>query len=242
VTRSKRLRIAAEPFCLFALLATLNWWLYGVAQRVPWLWKHYEDANTALFLYLPLIPMLLAEPPADEADSRILARYGLTFRGAGRGLAILCVTALATFIPFLLCWRFASLHGPSWFRPEFDPHVPKGFREVMQFQLLYVALPEEIFFRAYMQTRLDQVFTGRCRILGAALGWSWPLTAGLFALAHPLLSTPISMLLAGHGWINLDTFFPGLLFGWLRARTGSVLAPILMHWMCNLVLFSCVGR
>jgi membrane protease YdiL (CAAX protease family) len=29
-------------------------------------------------------------------------------------------------------------------------------------------------------------------------------------------------------------FFPALLFGWLRARTGGIGAPVVFHALCNL--------
>jgi membrane protease YdiL (CAAX protease family) len=35
---------------------------------------------------------------------------------------------------------------------------------------------------------------------------------------------------------RLATFFPGLLFGWLRARTGGVVAPAVAHALSNLLL------
>ncbi|MBU4484665.1 CPBP family intramembrane metalloprotease, partial [bacterium] len=34
------------------------------------------------------------------------------------------------------------------------------------------------------------------------------------------------------------TFFPGLLFGILKEKTGSLLAPILFHAICNYSLLS----
>ena len=35
---------------------------------------------------------------------------------------------------------------------------------------------------------------------------------------------------------RLATFFPGLLFGWLRARTGGVAAPAVAHALSNLLV------
>jgi membrane protease YdiL (CAAX protease family) len=36
--------------------------------------------------------------------------------------------------------------------------------------------------------------------------------------------------------MRLATFFPSLLFGALRDRTGSIVAPILVHVACNLFM------
>jgi membrane protease YdiL (CAAX protease family) len=48
----------------------------------------------------------------------------------------------------------------------------------------------------------------------------------MFAVGHLLVFAP---------W-RLLTFFPGLLFAWLRARTGTIAAPALCHWIFNVAL------
>ena len=48
----------------------------------------------------------------------------------------------------------------------------------------------------------------------------------LFALGHLVVLQP---------W-RLATFFPGLLFGWLRERTGDVAASVLVHALSNLFI------
>ena len=37
---------------------------------------------------------------------------------------------------------------------------------------------------------------------------------------------------------RLGVFFPGLLFGWLQARTNALLAPILFHAACNITFLA----
>jgi hypothetical protein len=65
------------------------------------------------------------------------------------------------------------------------------------------------------------------RLAGAAVGWGLPAAAALFALGH----------LAGQPRPGaLLTFFPGLAFGWLWARRGSLAGPVLLHAACNLAL------
>ena len=36
--------------------------------------------------------------------------------------------------------------------------------------------------------------------------------------------------------MRLGTFFPGLFFGWLRQRTGSIAAPVVAHALSNLFM------
>lgn len=95
-----------------------------------------------------------------------------------------------------------------------------------------VALPEEWFFRGYLQTRLDTLLGRPRRLLGADVGWGLVLAALAFALLHPILLP---------GFHRLLVFFPALLFGWLRARTGAIGASVLVHALSN-VLLAVVSR
>ena len=94
-------------------------------------------------------------------------------------------------------------------------------------QLGLVALPEEWFFRGYLQARLDEQMGTPWRFLGTSVGPGLVLAALAFALLHPILLPGLHRLLV---------FFPALLFGWLRARTGNIGAAVLMHATCNLLL------
>ena len=92
-------------------------------------------------------------------------------------------------------------------------------------QLLLVALPEEIFYRGYLQSRLEQKFPKTSRFLSVDISWkALILTSTIFALGH-VLTIPHPARLA--------VFFPSLLFGWMRAATGSIFSAILFHVICN---------
>ena len=92
-------------------------------------------------------------------------------------------------------------------------------------QLLAVAIPEELFYRGWMQTAWGRSGPSR-RVLGADIGPGFLATQALFAAGHLVTLQP---------W-RLATFFPGLLFGWLRARTGGVVAPAVAHALSNLLV------
>jgi len=94
-------------------------------------------------------------------------------------------------------------------------------------QLLLVALPEEIFYRGYLQGRFDQL-VGRDRALfGAQVNLtSVTLTSVLFALAH---------LATIHHPARLAVFFPSMLFGWMRRAYGDTLTPAIFHALSNVL-------
>ena len=100
-------------------------------------------------------------------------------------------------------------------------------------QILLVALPEEVFYRGYLQTRFDHAFGRDVRVLGVSVNIASLLaTSALFAIGH-FLVIPSPQRLA--------VFFPSLLFGWMRRATGGVTAAVVFHAACN-VLVEMAGR
>jgi membrane protease YdiL (CAAX protease family) len=126
------------------------------------------------------------------------------------------------FLPgyVLLYWLYSSwwLHYPA------GVSVPKDWLLLLVYHLLCVALPEEVFYRGYMQSRLNEAFPKRVNVFTGWVGLGWLYTSFLFALGHFVISLRPEA---------LATFFPGLLFGWLRDRTGSIVAPTAFHALCN---------
>ncbi|HHH28248.1 MAG TPA: CPBP family intramembrane metalloprotease [Polyangiaceae bacterium] len=104
--------------------------------------------------------------------------------------------------------------------------LPPDYASRVMGQLLVIALPEEAFFRGYLQSALDGAWGTKVRILGADVGWGLLVSAAIFAVGH-VLTIPHPARLA--------VFFPALLFGWMRARTGGIGASVLFHAMCNLL-------
>jgi membrane protease YdiL (CAAX protease family) len=94
-------------------------------------------------------------------------------------------------------------------------------------QLLVIALPEEAFYRGYLQTSLERELAPRfaLSIFGTRVGLGVVVTSAIFALGH---------LLTELNPARLAVFFPALLFGFLRARTGGIGASLLFHALCNL--------
>ncbi len=120
-----------------------------------------------------------------------------------------------------------SLGFSAWWHPTrpFVWHWPRGLAEEALGQIVGVALPEEAFFRGYLQTALDDAWPARLHVLGAKLGPSLLVTSALFAVGHYLTNPHPS---------RLAVFFPSLLFGWLRTRTRGIGASLAFHAACNL--------
>jgi len=130
--------------------------------------------------------------------------------------------AAITFPPFVL--GFYWWNGPT---QAFQFTLPPDLVALVLTQVLVIAIPEEVLFRGYFQTRLADVWPKTRRILGAELPLkSWLTQALLFALVHYIVDWDPQ---------RLAVFFPALLFGWLRARRGSVGAAVAYHVLCNLI-------
>lgn len=95
---------------------------------------------------------------------------------------------------------------------------------------LFVGFGEEIIYRGYMQSRLDFAFGTPYRFYGIPFGWGTLLSAALFGFSHMgvigvLFNLGGTLTLAWGLW----TFFGGLVFSLVRQKTGSILAPALLH-------------
>jgi membrane protease YdiL (CAAX protease family) len=139
--------------------------------------------------------------------------------GAGEGLAVSLLVLPLFAVALLGGAHLAGIPAP------FEPRLPPGLALAAVVQLLAVALPEELFYRGWMQTSWSRKGPSR-RVLGAEIGPGFLATQALFAAGHLVTLQP---------W-RLATFFPGLLFGWLRARTGGVVAPAVAHTLSNLLV------
>ncbi len=182
-------------------------------RSIPLVGSALPIVAAALFLYLPLLVLYLTRTRPEA--------WGLTLKDFVPSMRMLLLFSLL-FLPgfLLLTW----LYRTGWQHLPFHLALPVDWPSRLAFHLLCVALPEEVFYRGYVQSRLNGIFPRRIRVLGASLGAGWALTALLFALGHYLI-TPRPEALA--------TFFPGLLFGWLRERTGGIAASTGFHALCN---------
>lgn len=192
----------------------------------------YAKAVAAVaFLYLPgAVVWRRGEDYRDYGAQLTRWKRDCLF-GLGVSAVVLPLFALGFFgfVDLLAHLPGALSHVITPYLPQVDLSLrfPHRFWEHVLDQFLVVALPEEFFYRGYLQARLRDVWPGGRRLFGARLGPAFWLTAALFAVGH---------LAIFQVW-RLSVFFPALIFGWLREKTDSILPGLIFHALSNLTLF-----
>lgn len=227
-----------EPLLTFgaviALAAALYWG--GLVSGALHRWVPLLIALA--FVYAPSVAVRLSGRPFSFDEN------GFTWRPWRSSLGLLAVVVAITFPSFIgaFFWFYGEVCRPhhllsfarSWFPvcSRFRPEAPHGpaldgdFLVTALNQLVVVALPEELFFRSYLDARLRERWPAAHRLFGAPVGRALLVQAALFALGHVLVDLNPQ---------RFAVFFPALLFGWMRARTGSVWPGALFHALCNVL-------
>lgn len=201
-----------------ALVAVLSYLLPG----------DYQSTGVGLCLIVATYLLVI------RRDSATIRHHGLALGGVFEpvplearrltraALRSLLWSGITALIFFPLFWAGFVL----WWRPpsEFEwPALPM-LGSVLT-QVLGIAIPEEMFYRGYVQTAIDDATKWRVQLFGATLGAGILLASVIFALGH--LAT------TAHP-ARLAVFFPSLVFGWLRAKTRGIGAAVCFHAACNI--------
>lgn len=97
-------------------------------------------------------------------------------------------------------------------------HIPEPL-SFLVYQLFGVALPEEIYFRGFIQEAMGNNIRA---IVVVSI---------LFSVMH------IPQLIFYGEILSLLTFFPSLIMGFLYYRTGNILTPTVFHFMSNMFYY-----
>lgn len=190
---------------------TLDHWREDLVELCKWLFIVFPPFIGGFFAFVALLPHL---PPSLVA---VFTPYGGELPRVAFHLPR---PPLPSSVVHLLGWLGVSASGTG-------AHVV-GLVLLVIDQFFVVALSEEFFYRGFMQQRLREVWPGGARFLGARFGPAFWLTQALFAVGH---------LAEFHPW-RLAVFFPAILFGMMRERTGRLPAGIAFHALCNLAIFT----
>jgi membrane protease YdiL (CAAX protease family) len=96
-------------------------------------------------------------------------------------------------------------------------------------QIVVVALPEELFFRGLIHELCERALPPKRKILGGGVGWALVISSAIFAVGHLTVTFDAR---------RLAVFFPGLVFGWMRSSTGSIMAGVIAHTASNVFILA----
>ena len=193
----------------------------------------------ALQLYLPLWRAEKLDVPYGF--------FGLHLEAWRRDLRILLVLCAIAFPPYVLAHHLYMTAFHDWARElglgalagyfprrVLAPAWPTGvvawlagawwLVQIVATHTLGVALPEEAFYRGYLQPRLESAWPPARRILGVPFGRAAVVAAALFAAGH---------FLGEWNPLRWGPFFPALVFAWQRNATRSVAGAVTFHAACN---------
>jgi membrane protease YdiL (CAAX protease family) len=105
------------------------------------------------------------------------------------------------------------------------------------YPLLFVGFGEELLFRGYLQSRLNVDLGRPFMFFGTPWGWGLVLAAALFGMAHTVgPAEPV------RPWYGVWTFAAGLVYGFLREKTGGIVAPSIAHGVPEVVPYLLFGE
>ena len=191
--------------------------------------EHAASAVGLAFLGITYF-LTLRDPDSDGAT-----RYGLSLgglldpqpidwgkllRSAASELGFAVAISLLVLPPFWIGYR-------AWWSPVMPFHAApiSAVADDALGQWLVIALPEEAFYRGFLQTRLDEAWPPRWKLFGTLVGPGLVVTSVVFALGHVATELHPN---------RLAVFFPSLLFGWIRSRRRGIGAASAFHAFCNL--------
>lgn len=225
-----------DAVVIWAVVAAAVTGLVQIHTTLPGIGQVGSALVSMIFL---CVPMVVGTWRKDDLDD-----YGFRSEPVKRGLVVAGI-AVAIVVPlfaggYILFYETAchsSLLGhlvPPGMCAKYGGvaavHAPKVDGSLVEFvgvQFLVVALPEELFFRGMLLGLLEAWFPPKRRFLGGGIGLALVLSSLAFALIHlPKDGDPRA----------LATFFPGLLFGWMRSSTKSILASSVTHASSNILV------
>ena len=209
------LLVAAVCFAVFAVLKAM-------AAVLPMLAPVAGSVIPLVFFWVPMVILLKKRRSPDE--------YGLGAEPVMASLRVGLLTAAVILPVFVLGYW---LWWGWWVGKSIGLHGGWPLLRQIPVQLLVVAIPEELFFRGYLQTLLAKGWKSKSLPLVGEHAWAILGAAALFAIAHFVTNPQI---------YRFGVFFPALLFGVLRARTRSLAAPIAMHLLANLTIYLLEGK
>jgi membrane protease YdiL (CAAX protease family) len=238
---SRELKQALSAFGVATLLVAI---LGLIARGVGFVSANLGALVAIVFLY---ITVFVANRRGED-----LVDFGFRSKPRLRSVAVALIYMLLVFPIFVV--GFVVFHelacdSESILAPHAQPGICFGFDgwssahmpeigimsdkltklslEFVFVQVVVVALPEELFFRGLIHELCERALPPKKKILGGGIGWALVLSSAIFALGHLTVTFDPR---------RLAVFFPGLVFGWMRSSTGSILAGVIAHTASNVFI------
>ncbi|MGB9735070.1 MAG: myxosortase family intramembrane protease [bacterium] len=193
------------------------------ASKLTILNSYLDILVAVLFLYTPILFLFIKK--------RHPSYYGI---GKNRAIKSILRALLVAIIIFPLYIAAFYLYNRYVLGLNMDfqgtklVHQPGLLLFVLN-NLLMVAIPEEVFYRGYIQSELKQCDRKKIMLLGTEIGYSFLSVNIMFAIGHIILIPNIT---------RLSVFFPGLVFSWLREKDDNIAGAIIFHWLSNVLSFA----
>lgn len=229
----------ALPLLGVALLAAVLHFLTG--ERVHW--RPLATALACVFLYW------VAVVGGSEVQGMIPALADLKWNWVGKIVAIAATLLLIRFMPGVdarsagLTWRqragslvpvlvcTALMCALAWGAEAYAADGSDLSPERLLYQATMPGIDEELFFRGLLLALLLKVFDERWSLAGAPIGPAAAAITFFFAAGHGLAVVDGTLHFDGFAFAITGALGFGLL--WLRQRTGSLVAPVLVHNLLN---------
>lgn len=199
-------------------------WDYPMAlpsfrEREPWLEALRALLVLAVVVFVPFVVgyHFWQTVGIPAVQHQLVALRGSLASATGEGWLSETAREVARYVPVRLYSRPPAL---QWIWPASMP-------KLVAYNLFFVAIPEEMFYRGYLQSRLNEIYPKRWRVFGTLVGPGLLWTCLLFAFGHSLVIFQ---------WWHVFIIVPSLAFGWLRERTDGIVAGAFFHAWCNVTV------
>ena len=202
-----------------------------------WIGKELVNVNetlgqiclTLMIAFQLYVPYWLYERAGLNPEATGLNVHGLIL-GPRRVAALLqdlkrvFILVLITFPPFAIGHHFFQIHIGGHTQ-GYSFQLPPDMLLFVVFQVLLVALPEELFYRGFMFVSLNKYWPNKTFLFGIPLGRAAIISSLFFALAH---------FVGEYNFLRLGPFFPAFLFAYLMLRSKSIFGCLTYHALSSI--------
>jgi membrane protease YdiL (CAAX protease family) len=218
---------------LILLVSRRNLASFGISLRNL---RYHLDVATIAFIPVALASVALSLVDGEERDGALI---------------LMPIQIALLLVVGLLLRRKPTLGGTSVLAGVTliglagglmaKPTIGNAFSALL-FYVFFLGLGEELLYRGYIQSRLNIAFGRPFMLFGVQWGWGAVIASALFGFMHVI---NVASLIDGQWhltpWWGLWTFGGGLVLAFVREKTGSIVAPTLLHGLPQGIAYAFLG-